>query len=108
VVTGEQDAVGAIGTPSGAHQQAHLRANAHSRGIGFTVSTLRHAATRLADFRSPGNRFKTRDLVALLLSHGARSWRASQPTAHVRVKVFRPNGRPAVRIDLAAPDVTLR
>ena len=106
MVTGEQDAAETAGTRLQTHP--HLRTNAHGRGIGFTVSTLRHAATRLADFRSPGNRFKTRDLVALLLSHGARSWRASQPAAHVRVKVFRPNGRLAVRIDLAAPDITVR
>ena len=79
-----------------------------SRGVGFGVSTLRQAATRLADFRSQGSRFKTRDLVALLLSHGARSWRASQPPAHVRIKVFAPNGRPAVRIDLAVPGTAVR
>jgi hypothetical protein len=76
-----------------------------ARGVGFNMDALRHAATRLADFRSPGNRFKTRDLVALLLSHGARSWRAAQPAARVRVRVFAPDGNPAVRIDLDAPDM---
>jgi hypothetical protein len=99
VVTEEQDAAGIIDP----RPQARSALHPQGRGIGF--STLRQAATRLADFRSPGNRFKTRDLVALLLSHGARSWRASQPAARVRVKVFAPDGHPAVRIDLDAPDM---
>ena len=101
MVTGEQEAAGIVDT-----RIADSRPQ--GRGVGFGVSTLRQAANRLADFRSQGNRFKTRDLVALLLSHGARSWRASQPTAHVRVKVFAPNGRPAVRIDLASPGTAVR
>jgi hypothetical protein len=104
VVTDEQDIAGLIDP----RPQILQRARPEGRGIGFGVGTLRQAATRLADFRSPANRFKTRDLVALLLSHGARSWRASQPAAHVRIRVFAPNGRPAVRIDLAAPDTTDR
>jgi hypothetical protein len=101
VVTGEQEAAETI-------DARVVDARPQSRGGAFGVSTLRQAATRLADFRSQGNRFKTRDLVALLLSHGARSWRASQPPANVRVKVFAPNGRPAVRIDLAVSNAAVR
>ena len=101
MVTGEKEAAGIVDTHT-------VGPRLQSRGVGFSVSSLRQAATRLADFRSQGNRFKTRDLVALLLSHGARSWRASQPPAHVRVKVFAPDGRPAVRIDLAVPEPILR
>jgi hypothetical protein len=103
VVTGEQDAAGIVEPRP---QERRPAIYPQARGIGF--STLRQAATRLADFRSPGNRFKTRDLVALLLSHGARSWRASQPAARVRVRVFAPDGHPAVRIDLDAPGITAR
>ncbi|MDN5928000.1 MAG: hypothetical protein L0I29_13080 [Hyphomicrobiales bacterium] len=102
MVTEEKGAVG-IADP---RPQTRSPMPSQARGIGF--STLRMAATRLADFRSPGNRFKTRDLVALLLSHGARSWRASQPAARVRVRVFAPDGRPAIRIDLDAPDMIAR
>jgi hypothetical protein len=101
VVTGEQEAAGIV-------DRAVADPRPQARGVGFNMDALRHAATRLADFRSPGNRFKTRDLVALLLSHGARSWRASQPAAHVRVKVFAPDGRPAVRIDLDVPGTIIR
>ena len=101
MVTEEQD-----GNTVDLRPQARSVPYTQGRGIGF--STLRHAATRLADFRSPGNRFKTRDLVALLLSHGARSWRASQPAARVRMRGFAPDGRPAVRIDLDAPDMIAR
>jgi hypothetical protein len=101
VVTGEQEAAGIV-------DRAIADPRSQARGVSFKMSTLRHAATRLADFRSSGNRFKTRDLVALLLSHGARSWRASQPTAHVRVKVFAPDGRPAVRIDLDVAGTVIR
>jgi hypothetical protein len=100
MVTGEQEAAGNTGP--------RFDTRPPGRGVGFGVSTLRQAATRLADFRSQSNRFKTRDLVALLLSHGARSWRASQPAAHVRVKVFAPDGRPAVRIDLDVPGTIIR
>jgi len=103
VVTGEQEAAGVVDA-----RVVDTRPQGRGVGFGFGVSTLRQAATRLADFRSQGNRFKTRDLVALLLSHGARSWRASQAPVHVRVKVFAPNGRPAVRIDLAVPGTAVR
>jgi hypothetical protein len=102
VITGEQDAAGIV------DPRPQARSTIHPQGRGLGFSTLRQAATRLADFRSPGNRFKTRDLVALLLSHGARSWRASQPAARVRVRVFAPDGHPAVRIDLDAPEITAR
>ncbi|WP_311028860.1 hypothetical protein [Mesorhizobium koreense] len=102
MITGEQDAAGIV------DPRPQSRSTIHPQGRGLGFSTLRQAATRLADFRSPGNRFKTRDLVALLLSHGARSWRASQPAARVRVRVFAPDGHPAVRIDLDAPEITAR
>ena len=64
----------------------------------LSVNALHQAALRLADFRKGGPFFKTRDLVSLLLSHGARSWRASQPPVFIRLKVFDPQGRAAVRM----------
>jgi hypothetical protein len=44
---------------------------------------------------------KTRDLIKLLLSHGARAARSSQPRAHVAINVVSPNGQKAVRIKMA-------
>lgn len=64
--------------------------------------TLRNAALRIAELRHAGSRLRTSELVALLLSHGARSWRASQPPANVRLRVFAPDGHVALRLDLPA------
>ncbi|MGN6583615.1 MAG: hypothetical protein ACTHJV_07920 [Rhizobiaceae bacterium] len=66
----------------------------------MSVNALHQAALRLADFRKGGPLFKTKDLVSLLLSHGARSWRASQPSVSIRLKVIDPQGRMAVRLGL--------
>ncbi|MCO5066047.1 MAG: hypothetical protein M9924_16755 [Rhizobiaceae bacterium] len=70
-----------------------------SRSDDPGVQALYHAASRLADARRGAPRFKTRDLVSLLLSHGARTWRNSQPRAFVRLRVRSPEGRLAVRIN---------
>lgn len=61
---------------------------------------LHKAATTLADFRRTGSKLKTRDLVGFMLSHGARSWRASLPATHVRLRVTSPFGATAVRMRL--------
>lgn len=71
-----------------------------ARGVDLGVQALYTAATRLADVRRGAPRFKTRDLVGLLLTHGARSWRNSQPRTNVRVRAFSPAGRSAVRLYL--------
>lgn len=62
------------------------------------VQALHQAAMRLADVRRAGTRFKTKDLVGLLLSHGARAWRSSLPPVRVTVRAFTPTGEPAVKI----------
>lgn len=72
----------------------------HFRSDDMGVQALYQAATRLADARRGAPRFKTRDLVGLLLSHGARTWRNSQPHVRVRVKAISPEGRHAVRLML--------
>ena len=53
---------------------------------------------RLADVRRSGARLKTKDLIGLLVSHGARAWRSSLPAVTVRVRALTPAGRPAVKI----------
>ena len=64
------------------------------------VQALHQAAMRLADIRRTGARFKTKDLVGLLLSHGARTWRNTLPVVVIRLRVFAPDGKPAVKISL--------
>lgn len=59
---------------------------------------LQQAAMRLADVREGRSRLKAKDLVGLLLSHGARAWRASQPICHSRIKAVGPCGTTAVRL----------
>lgn len=72
----------------------------HAGGNDLGIQALYQAAGRLADARRGAPRFKTRDLVGLLLSHGARTWRNSQPHVTVRVRAVSPDGRPAVRMAL--------
>jgi hypothetical protein len=62
------------------------------------LSPLHDAAIRLADLGFGRSRTKTRDLVSLLLCHGARAWRASQPRANLRVCAFGPEGHAAIRL----------
>ena len=86
---GEQDVLGFVDT---------RREEGRPAEVG--VQALHQAAVRLADIRRGGPRFKTKDLVGLLLSHGARTWRNSLPVATVRIRVFAPNGKPAIKIRL--------
>ena len=67
-------------------------------GRAFPAHPLRQAAMRLADVRRSGSRLKTKDLIGLLVSHGARAWRSSLPAVTVRVSALTPAGRPAVKI----------
>ena len=88
-VTGKQDVLGFVDT---------RRQEGGPAEIG--VQALHQAAVRLSDVRRGGARFKTKDLVGLLLSHGARTWRNTMPVVNVRIRVFAPGGKPAVKIGL--------
>ena len=72
------------------------RKDGRSSEVG--VQALQEATVRLADIRRGSPRFKTKDLVGLLLSHGARAWRGSMPVVDVRLRVFSPSGKAAVKI----------
>nr|WP_245304326.1 hypothetical protein [Hoeflea olei] len=61
---------------------------------------LHEAAMRLADLGFTRPRSKSKDLVGLLLCHGARAWRSAQPRAFVRIKAGTPVGYSAVKIRL--------
>lgn len=62
------------------------------------IQALHQAAGRLADAQRGAPKFRTKELVGLLLSHGARSWRNSMPRANVRLRVCTPGGAQAVRL----------
>jgi hypothetical protein len=62
------------------------------------TQALSQAATRLKNIRPGNSRFKTRDLVGLLLSHGARTWRNTQPVVRIRLKVCAPGGMPGLKL----------
>lgn len=54
---------------------------------------LHEAAYRLADLGLREKRSKTKDLIGLLLCHGARAWRYSQPEANIHLHVSSQAGR---------------
>lgn len=57
------------------------------------LSPLHEAAVRLADLGLARPRAKTKDLMALLLCHGARAWRYSQPRTSIHLHVTSARGR---------------
>ncbi|ABR59892.1 hypothetical protein GOC91_19890 [Sinorhizobium medicae] len=48
---------------------------------------LHEAAMRIADIGLNRSKAKTRDLVGMLLTHGARAWRSTQPRADIHLHV---------------------
>ena len=79
-------------SPEGPH-------NRSSQGLR-DAHPLQQAAIRLSDVREGRSKLKAKDLVGLLLCHGARAWRSSQPRAHMRVDVRTTAGHPAIRLRL--------
>jgi len=71
-----------------------------SRAKGVALNPLHEAAMRLAGLGLNRSKEKTRDLVSMLLSHGARAWRHSQPEANVHLHIGARAGRSPVRIKL--------
>ncbi len=71
-----------------------------SRAKGVALNPLHEAAMRLAGVGLSRSKEKTRDLVAMLLSHGARAWRHSQPETSIHLHVRMHSGRRPVRLKL--------
>lgn len=69
-------------------------------GRGLGLLPLHEAAMKLAGMGLDRSQHKTRDLVAMLLGHGARAWRAGQPLAALHLHVRTPTGRHPVRLRL--------
>jgi hypothetical protein len=59
---------------------------------------LHEAAMRLAGAK--GGATLTRDLVSMLLGHGARAYRSAQPRTQIHLYTTAPSGRRPVRIRL--------
>ncbi|RUM25483.1 hypothetical protein EFQ99_12080 [Rhizobium vallis] len=82
------------GTPSERRAAGKMRSSLHP---------LHEAALRLAELglqRPKAKSAKTRDLINLLLCHGARAWRYSQPEARIHLHVTSPDGSAPVQLRL--------
>ena len=71
-----------------------------SAASDIRVDALHQATMRLADLHNGRSRLKAKDLVSLLLCHGARISRASAPRARISIKVLTPVRNAAVKIRL--------
>lgn len=67
---------------------------------GRGLHPLHEVALKLTGLGLGRSRYKTRDLVSMLLSHGARAWRTSQPQITLHVHMTSPSGRYPVRMRL--------
>ncbi|MFN3320644.1 MAG: hypothetical protein ACK43M_17995 [Allorhizobium sp.] len=74
------------------HQPVDGQDNSGLSPSSGVLHPLHEAAYRLADLGLREKRSKTKDLIGLLLSHGARAWRYSQPEASIHLHV-RSQGR---------------
>jgi len=75
-------------------------ANKGSQGKTTGLHPLHEAALKLAGMGLTRSQTKTRDLVAMLLGHGARAWRASQPEVSLHLHVITPRGGHPIRLRL--------
>ncbi len=62
------------------------------------VHPFHEPAVGRPDFRLTGAGKKAKDLIGLLISHGARIRRAARPRCTIALDVFTPSGHPAVEI----------
>ena len=77
---------------------APAEGQSHSAHAMRSAHPLQQAAIRLSDVREGRSKLRAKDLVGLLLCHGARAWRSSQPIAHTRINVRTPARHPAIRL----------
>nr|WP_245582399.1 hypothetical protein [Neorhizobium lilium] len=80
--------------------EAGFPSSSRSRAKGVALNPLHEAAMRLAGIGLSRSREKSKDLIAMLLSHGARAWRHSQPEAKIHLHVSKRSGRTPVRMKL--------
>ena len=65
---------------------------------GTSLHPLHEAALKLAGMGLTRSQTKTRDLVAMLLGHGARAWRGNQPEVSLHLHVISPKGEHPIRM----------
>jgi hypothetical protein len=75
------------------HQPVEGQDNSGMSPASGVLHPLHEVAYRLADLGLREKRSKTKDLIGLLLSHGARAWRYSQPEASIHLHVSSQAGR---------------
>ncbi|MCX8997737.1 hypothetical protein NOF55_11560 [Rhizobiaceae bacterium BDR2-2] len=83
-----------------ANNESVLDSSRPHSGGSFSLHPLHEAALRIAEFGLAKPRARTRDLVALLVSHGARAWRSGQPQVQVHLHVAIQAGRRPVHLRL--------
>lgn len=77
-----------------------LPAGSETKIRGSGLHPLHEAAMRLAGLGIHRPKERTRDLVTMLLSHGARAWRHSQPEARIYMHLSPKAGRLPIRLKL--------
>ena len=77
-----------------------LPSGSRSKLKGNSLHPLHEAAMRLAGLGINRPKERTRDLVTMLLSHGARAWRHAQPEAHIHLHVASRAGKAPLRLKL--------
>ncbi|QRM55406.1 hypothetical protein [Sinorhizobium sp. BG8] len=70
------------------------------KGLRGGFHPLHEAAMKIADIGLNRSRSKTKDLVGMLLAHGARAWRSGQPAAGIHLHVSSGGAQFPVRMRL--------
>ena len=70
------------------------------KSLKGTLHPLHEAAMRIADIGLGRSRNRTKDLVGMLLAHGARAWRSGQPVAGIHLHVGVSEHRHPIRLRL--------
>lgn len=76
------------------------KARSQRRAADAGIAALNQAARRLGELTRGRQSGRTRDIVGLLLAHGSRAWRGSQPRCTVRLRVHGADGTAVIRLAL--------
>jgi hypothetical protein len=77
-----------------------LDTGAKPKDRASALHPLHEAAMRIADIGLNRPRSRTKDLINVLLCHGARAWRYSQPEARIHLHITSPSGQAPVLMRL--------